>query len=455
MGFYIRRTVKAGPFRFNITKSGIGVSTGIPGFRVGTGPRGNYVFAGGHGFYYRASLGGAPTGRWPWVKRREEARQLSRPDKGHAHPAQPYRPSDLVLQDVSGATALSLEPTGPGDLIDQLNAAAPRFTWWWPAGIAVFLLGLILGLISGMPWALAIWVPGGAGCSWLYLNDQARRTVVLFYDLHGASAGYFASLFAGWDRLTECQRLWRIVHSGAVRTVYQYKTNAGVNQVVDRVPVAATMAGPKHLSTNIAIPSLVAGNAALYFLPDRILVRYGNTYSDLAYRDLRVSGDQTRFTENPALVPPDAVQVGQTWQYVNVKGGPDRRFKNNPLLPIMLYGRLELSSPQGLDWQVETSRAEAAPAIAAILRHVSSSTHECKLPALGRVVVGEHWTCPECGREWAGAAWPDGMRRGGSREREWERTQELRRHADEQNQAFLAGDDAGLYGQYPPADLDE
>ena len=47
------------------------------------------------------------------------------------------------------------------------------------------------------------------------------------------------------------------------------------------------------------------------------------------------------------------------------------------------------------------------------------------------------------------------MRRGGSREREWERIQELRRHADEQSQAFLAGDDAGLYGQYPPADLDE
>jgi len=244
------------------------------------------------------------------------------------------------------------------------------------------------------------------------------------------------------------------VRSGTVRTTYQYKTHAGVNRVVDRVPVAATVAGPKHLSTNIAIPSLVAGNAGLYFLPDRILVRYGNAYSDLAYRDLRVSGDQTRFTENPALVSSDAVQVGQTWQYVNVKGGPDRRFRNNPLLPIMLYGHLEISSPQGLDWQVETSRAEAAPAIAAILRHVSSSTHECKPPVLGRAVVGEHWTCPECGREWAGATWPDGIRRGGSREREWERTEELRRHAEEQNQAYMAGDDEGLYGQYPPADLD-
>jgi hypothetical protein len=415
MGFYVRRTVKAGPFRFNITKSGIGVSTGVRGFRVGTGPRGNYVFAGGHGFYYRASLGGAPTGRWPWVQRHEEARQLSRPYMGHAHPAQPYRPSDLVLEDVSGATALSLEPTGPGDLIDQLNAAAARFTWWWPAGIAIFLLGLILGLVLGMLWALAVWVPGGAGAIWLYLNDQAQRTVVLFYDLRGARAGYFATLFTGWDRLTECQRLWRIVRSGAVRTTYQYKTHAGVDHVVDREPVAATVAGPKRLSTNIAIPSLVAGNAGLYFLPDRILLRYGNTYSDLAYRDLRVASDRSRFTENSSLAPSDAVQLGLTFQYVNVKGGPDRRFKNNPLLPIMLYGELELSSLQGLRWQIQISRADAAPAIAATLAAmVGSFTHECKLPALGSVVVGERWTCPECGREWAGAAWPDDMRRGGT-----------------------------------------
>ena len=37
MGFYIRKSVKAGPFRFNLSKSGIGTSVGVRGFRVGTG----------------------------------------------------------------------------------------------------------------------------------------------------------------------------------------------------------------------------------------------------------------------------------------------------------------------------------------------------------------------------------------------------------------------------------
>ncbi|MDB5495958.1 MAG: hypothetical protein JWP86_3295, partial [Phenylobacterium sp.] len=71
--------------------------------------------------------------------------------------------------------------------------------------------------------------------------------------------------------------------------------------------------------------------------------------------------------ETPGSVSGDAVQVGRTWQYVNVKGGPDRRYSNNPMLAIMLYGVVELSTPQGLNWQVQVLRADAAQPIASIL----------------------------------------------------------------------------------------
>lgn len=57
MGFYIRKSKKVGPFRFNLSKSGIGTSVGVRGFRVGTGPRGTYVHAGRNGLYYRANMG--------------------------------------------------------------------------------------------------------------------------------------------------------------------------------------------------------------------------------------------------------------------------------------------------------------------------------------------------------------------------------------------------------------
>jgi hypothetical protein len=57
MGFYLRKSIKAGPLRFNLSKSGIGMSAGVKGLRVGTGPRGAYVHAGRGGIYYRQTLG--------------------------------------------------------------------------------------------------------------------------------------------------------------------------------------------------------------------------------------------------------------------------------------------------------------------------------------------------------------------------------------------------------------
>lgn len=50
MGFYVRKSVRVGPLRFNLSKSGVGVPAGIKGFRVGSGPRGNYVHVGAGGF---------------------------------------------------------------------------------------------------------------------------------------------------------------------------------------------------------------------------------------------------------------------------------------------------------------------------------------------------------------------------------------------------------------------
>ena len=56
MSFYIRKSVKFGPIRFNISKSGIGVSTGVKGARIATGPSGTYIHLGRNGVYYRQKI---------------------------------------------------------------------------------------------------------------------------------------------------------------------------------------------------------------------------------------------------------------------------------------------------------------------------------------------------------------------------------------------------------------
>ena len=78
MGFYYRKSVNLGPFRVNLSKSGVGYSVGGRGFRVGTTPRGKKYTSfsiPGTGVGYRKSgagchflLAGIPAtiaiGRW-------------------------------------------------------------------------------------------------------------------------------------------------------------------------------------------------------------------------------------------------------------------------------------------------------------------------------------------------------------------------------------------------------
>ncbi|MCW7487035.1 DUF4236 domain-containing protein, partial [Leptospira bandrabouensis] len=57
MGISFRKSIKAGPLRLNFSKSGLGVSTGIKGLRVGVNAKGrSYVGGGVAGFQYRQNL---------------------------------------------------------------------------------------------------------------------------------------------------------------------------------------------------------------------------------------------------------------------------------------------------------------------------------------------------------------------------------------------------------------
>ena len=49
LGFYLRKSFRAGPIRFNLSKSGIGASVGVTGARVGLSSQGRAYVHGGRG----------------------------------------------------------------------------------------------------------------------------------------------------------------------------------------------------------------------------------------------------------------------------------------------------------------------------------------------------------------------------------------------------------------------
>ena len=132
MGFYLRKSVSVGPFRFNFSKSGVGVSTGFKDFRVGTGPRGNYISVGRGGLYYRATLPASSS-------------QPSVPSTLRYQPPMPEaQPSVGPMVAIESAPVSAMQGTSSADLLNELNGKAKRPKYWkWTAGASLVALWLI------------------------------------------------------------------------------------------------------------------------------------------------------------------------------------------------------------------------------------------------------------------------------------------------------------------------
>ncbi|NMR30544.1 TerB N-terminal domain-containing protein [Crystallibacter degradans] len=360
MGFYVRKSLKAGPFRFNLTGSGVGVSAGVPGFRIGSGPRGNLVRMGAGGVYYQASLG------------KGQSPAYDRYDSAHLAPPASTS-SDVIFEDQTGASIQTLLPTSSDDLVSQLNGASRRkpLTRW------VVLAILLLGLVT-MPFGFFVFLLGVPLVWWAVLSDRARNSAVVFYDVDDEYAQRFQSLVDAGQYVAQSKGLWRVNESGSLNGGHQQKVNAGAGSLVRRAGASFSDQGPKELVTNIAVPGVTSGHSSIYFLPDRILVAEKGMFTDFGYDALQVLERDIEFIESPGAVPSDGIQVGTTWQYVNKQGGPDRRFKNNPVLPVMRYMDVLLTTSSGFRWILQLSQTDSAKDFAAQLRGRSA------LPERGR-----------------------------------------------------------------------
>ena len=124
--------------------------------------------------------------------------------------------------------------------------------------------------------------------------------------------------------------------------------------------VSLRLARPSFVQTNLAVWSLPLGNQELFFFPDRILIYQGSEVDAAQYKNLALALERVSFVESGG-VPSDSQVVGQTWRYVNKKGGPDRRFSNNAQIPIVQYGDLTFRSASGMNFFLQcSSPAKAA-----------------------------------------------------------------------------------------------
>lgn len=344
MGWSFRRSVKFGPLRVNLSRSGVSLSGGVRGARVNVGPRGTYVTLSAAGFQYRRKLDGA--GR---DSSRSGSPLVSEPNGTIA--TAPV----AELQAVSSSESMA-------EIAEQLSRVD-----WFVAYAVVACVGLLATVTSSPVVSVVVGVAALALGVPIYRWSNARRTARLIYDVDDEQLLERLALAAAvGEALNRSNRLWHIWWS---RATSDQKRNAGASHLIQRTVVRSQRGTLKHIESNVEPWSVPAGPQRLLFLPDRLLVREGSSFAGVAYGDLTVRSGSTQFIETEG-VPRDSQVVGTTWRFVNKSGGPDRRFNDNRQIPMARYGELVLEAPGGLRVVLNTSSVDAGEAAARALREL-------------------------------------------------------------------------------------
>jgi hypothetical protein len=274
------------------------------------------------------------------------------------------------MEKIDSGSVLGMVDASAADLLRELNEKRTRsrhmpvvLLFGFPLLASVLLSGSP-GLVAG-----AALVVIGATVWLTATRDVLRKTTVVFYDMEPQVERAYRAVHDAFDRLASCRGTWHLSAEGRVK---DHKHHGGADAVVQRSRITLRSGDPPLVKTNVAVPLIPVGRQVLAFMPDRLLVFDRTGVGAVPYADLQATIAEQRFIERDAL-PSDAAVVGKTWEYVNKKGGPDRRFKNNRELPICAYELLAFSSSSGLKEVIQISRQGVAAELAAGLRTLAGS----------------------------------------------------------------------------------
>ncbi len=328
MGFRYRKSINlGGGFRINLSKSGIGYSWGVKGYRVTKTAKGRTRTTAsipGTGISYVHESGKNNNGSFGRGN-----------TPAHQHPVPSIDNNHYDTQNIVNNVATAMVSEGLEDMLASASKAIKLNR--------VFTIGLWITVIWGIGFPIMFLV--AAAFLALKIFVKTKGTIDLYYSIDDDQKAVVNERMQPMLKITECAKVWRIMQTSKV---IDRKYASGASNTVNRTACKATTKAPFPFKANLQVASFKAGKETLLFLPDKLFIIQGSKIGALNYSDINFNAHTTRFIESES-VPRDAQVVGQTWKYVNKSGGPDRRFKDNRQLPICLYGELELSSTSGLN----------------------------------------------------------------------------------------------------------
>ena len=312
MGFRYRKSLNLGlGFRINLSKTGIGYSWGVPGYRItkmaNGGNRTTYSLP-GTGLSYVEQSGGGKN------QQREDNLYTGEVKNYDNIPIEDIQKNDPILSKINKVILLNRW------------ANILLFSIILIGTSAIFLLTFITGII-------------------IKIIIATKMKIKLYYEFDEESRRMYDALKEVFITLSNNKKMWQINSS---TRVFNTKYNAGAGKNVERNNAFVTTKMPWFIKTNLDVYGLNIKNQKMMFTPDRLIVfrPLGKAFG-CTYNDMFLGINTTRFVESERLYS-DVEVVDYTWYYTNKDGERDLRFSNNKKFPVCEYGELTIKSPNGI-----------------------------------------------------------------------------------------------------------
>jgi hypothetical protein len=275
-----------------------------------------------------------------------------------------YQPAALdttigQLEAVDAGTSAVMQDSSSQSLLDELNEKRRRLWLWpWLLTLGIIIVCVTIYLELSLVWIGLLACVLVAAVIFAGYRDTLKKTTVLLYDFDDKALGAFANLDSAFNQSSASQCIWHVITKAAV---LDRKYHAGASSVIDTEKIQLSKSAPPGLKTNILPMVTALGRKRLYFLPDRILMLDAVGFGAIDYEHLQLHLERSTFITGDVTAPPDAHVVSYTWRYVNKRdGGPDRRFRDNPQLPVIETGDLVFSTDSGFFAKLKFSNFSAA-----------------------------------------------------------------------------------------------
>lgn len=332
MKFYSRKPLQLGDIRFSPSSQEFETSIGFGGLSFDWNAKGNYTHLGKDGRYYltAARSSNRTKSHSPRIEGQNNTQPLA------------YNEELSLHQDRNSRYTAKLNVSSSKELVNQLRSKHKRLPVW-PLAI-IFSLVPKFGIFISILLVPLLY----------FIMDKPRKTTLLYYDIAPEAEENVQLFFRNFNELATCHSTWYVVSEQKVDVV---KYNAGASWLVKRRRLKIQYRVPPLLKTNILVPCLFLGIQKLFFLPDQVLIQKHSNINVLPYSKLTIQQKNVKFIEEQQISP-DSKKIGRTWRFVNIDGGPDRRFKYNRELPILLYSELTLKSTNGINIVILLSKPD-------------------------------------------------------------------------------------------------